>query len=163
MIYCFKKLKKLRLLHIFFLHYGISLVVGGAVIAGLFLLGGGLQICSIMVLLYMYSQPTIIMLRRMKMYEVRAELRSGSYSMCEKIGIAIEAACLKPQLDAITSINMLSTVISIIIFFAVNDLTLCPDETVICFFVACIMIAIISSTLGFVWFDMIRVLKEEAE
>ena len=39
MIYCFKKLRELRLTHIFFLHYSISLLIGGAAIAGLILLG----------------------------------------------------------------------------------------------------------------------------
>ena len=39
MIYCFKKLRELRLTHVFFLHYSISLLIGGAAIAGLILLG----------------------------------------------------------------------------------------------------------------------------
>ncbi len=54
MIYCFKKLRELRLTHIFFLHYSISLLIGGAAIAGLILLGGGLQFYSVVVLCIMY-------------------------------------------------------------------------------------------------------------
>ena len=89
MIYCFKKLRELRLTHIFFLHYSISLLIGGAAIAGLILLGGGLQFYSVVVLCIMYTQPTFFILRRIKMYEVKHELKYGNYSVSEKFGLAI--------------------------------------------------------------------------
>ena len=84
MIYCFKKLRELRLTHVFFLHYSISLLIGGAAIAGLILLGGGLQFYSVVVLCIMYTQPTFFILRRIKMYEVKHELKYGNYSVSEK-------------------------------------------------------------------------------
>lgn len=85
MIYCFKKLRELRLTHIFFLHYSISLLTGGAAIAGLILLGGVLQFYSVVgINVIMYTQPTFFILRRIKMYEVKHELKYGNYSVSEK-------------------------------------------------------------------------------
>lgn len=128
MIYCFKRLKKLKLLHIFFLHYGISLVVGGSVIAGLFWLGGGLQIYSIVVLLNMYNQPAIFMLRRMMVYEIRAELRNESSSLDDKFSFAIEAAFVKPQPDFDFFYNAVVLGGSAVAFFATNGLLLLESK-----------------------------------
>ena len=99
MIYCFKKLRELRLTRIFFLHYSISLTIGGAAIAGLILLGGGLQFYSFVVLCIMYTQPTFFILRRIKMYEARQELKHGTFAPDERINLAIQALHLKPNLD----------------------------------------------------------------
>mgnify|MGYP000513857732 CR=1 FL=1 len=99
MIYCFKKLRELRLTHIFFLHYSISLLIGGAAIAGLILLGGGLQFYSVVVLCIMYTQPTFFILRRIKMYEVKHELKYGNYSVSEKFELAIQSSIVKPSID----------------------------------------------------------------
>lgn len=121
MIYCFIKLRELKLTNIFFLHYSISLIIGGAAIAGLFLLGRGLQIFAIVVLLHMYSQPAIIMLRRMNVYGIRSELRYGSYTQEEKLDIASQALFLKPMPDKVFFYNSIIILISCILFFAGNN------------------------------------------
>lgn len=150
------------MLHIFFLHYGISLVVGGAVIAGIFLLGGGLQICSIMVLLNMYNQPAIIMLRRMDVYEVRAELRSGSYSPCEKIDIAIEASFLKPQLDKIFLFNAIFIGLSVVSFFCVNALLLNLSKITSNLWLGYVCAVIVSFALELAELGIVQLLKGKA-
>lgn len=122
MIYCFKKLRELKLTHIFFLHYAISLIVGGAAIAGLFVLGGGLQFYSVVVLCMMYTQPTFIILRRIKMYEVRRELKHGEYTLDEKISISIQALGLKPGVDKDFIIYVIVTMLLIVLFFPYNEL-----------------------------------------
>lgn len=121
MIYCYKKLRELRLTHIFFLHYSISLIIGGAVIAGLFLFGGGLQIFAIVVLLHMYFQPAIIMLRRMNVYKIRSELQYGSYTCEEKLDIVSQSLFLKPIPDKVFFCNFIIILISCILFFVGNN------------------------------------------
>lgn len=120
MIYCYKKLRELRLTHIFFLHYSISLVIGGAAIAGLFMLGGGLQFYSVVVLCIMYTQPTFFILRRIKMYEVRQELKNGDYSMPEKFELAIQASIMKPGIDKDFIVNVIVTFLFSVCFFFYN-------------------------------------------
>lgn len=120
MIYCYKKLRELLLTHIFFLHYSISLVIGGAAIAGLFMLGGGLQFYSVVVLCIMYTQPTFFILRRIKMYEVRQELKNGDYSMPEKFELAIQASIMKPGIDKDFIVNVIVTFLFSVCFFFYN-------------------------------------------
>jgi len=120
MIYCFKKLRELRLTHIFFLHYSISLFIGGAAIAGLILLGGGLQFYSVVVLCIMYTQPTFFILRRIKMYEVKHELKYGNYSVSEKFGLAIQSSIVKPSIDKDFIINVIVIFLFSVCFFFYN-------------------------------------------
>lgn len=120
MIYCFKKLHELRLTHIFFLHYSISLIIGGLAIAGLFLLGGGLQFYSVVVLCIMYTQPTFFILRRIKMYEVRQELKNGDYTMSERCGLAIQASVMKPGIDTDFIVNAFVILLLSVCFFFYN-------------------------------------------
>ena len=120
MIYCFKKLRELKLTHIFFLHYAISLIVGGAAIAGLFVLGGGLQFYSVVVLCYMYSEPAILMLRRMDTYRVKAELRNDDLLLDEKIEIALEASVFSPTPDLFCVINIVLIIIGFLFFLFIN-------------------------------------------
>lgn len=120
MIYCFKKLRELKLTHIFFLHYAISLIVGGAAIAGLFVLGGGLQFYSVVVLCMMYTQPTFIILRRIKMYEVRHELRNEEYTSGEKLSLAVQASILKPSIDKAFIVNAIVIFSFSVCFFFYN-------------------------------------------
>lgn len=120
MKYCFKKLRELKLTHIFFLHYSISLIVGGAAIAGLFVLGGGLQFYSIVVLCMMYTQPTFIILRRIKMYEVRRELRNEEYTSGDKLSLAVQASMLKPSIDKAFIVNAIVIFSFSVCFFFYN-------------------------------------------
>lgn len=154
------------MLHIFFLHYGTSLVVGGAMIVGLFLLGGGLQICSIVILLNTYSQPAITMLRRMDMYEVRAELRDGSYSPCEKIDLAVEAAIVKPRRDEFFFWRIYLTVTTILTLFFLSGLTIYLSEknvsVWIIYLIVCFIVAVLLFSSVPTEFDAIRELKKRA-
>ena len=131
MIYCFRKLRELRLLHIFLLHYSISLFIGGAAIAGLFVLGEGLQFYSVVVLCIMYTQPTFFILRRIKMYEIKQELRYGGYSMGEKIGLAVQASFMKPTIDKDFIINAIVVVLLIVMFFLYNELMIRTNASVL--------------------------------
>lgn len=130
MVYCFKMLRKLKLLHIFFKHYVISLVIGSVVIAGLFWLGGGLQIYSTVVLCYMYTQPVFIMLRRSYKYEAMAMLRDTPLDNEDKIHMAIKCLLTKPGLDdKYLWCNTFSIVVSILYFFSYNRMLLAIDES----------------------------------
>lgn len=120
MTYCFKKLRELRLTHIFFLHYSISLIIGGAAIAGLILLGGGLQFYSFEVLCIMYTQPTFFILRRIKMYEARQELKNGDYTLAERCELAIQASIMKPGIDTDFIVNAIVILLLSVCFFFYN-------------------------------------------
>ncbi len=128
MIYCFKKLRELRLTRIFFLHYSISLTIGGAAIAGLILLGGGLQFYSFVVLCIMYTQPTFFILRRIKMYEARQELKHGTFAPDERINLAIQALHLKPNLDMNFIIYTIVLLTMIAMFVPYNGLMIVLDN-----------------------------------
>lgn len=120
MIYCFKKMRELRLTHIFFLHCSISLIIGGAVIVGLFLLGGGLQFYSVVVLCIMYTQPTFFILRNMKMYEIKQELKYGEFTPDERIELAIQASIMKPEIDIDFIVNIIVVFLFSVCFFFYN-------------------------------------------
>ena len=128
MLYCFKKLRELKLTHIFFLHYSIALIVGGAAIAGLFVLGGGLQFYSVVVLCIMYTQPAFFILRRIKMYEIRQELKYGEFTPDERIDIAIQAQHFKPTVDTNFIIYTIVILTMIAMFFLYNELMIIFDN-----------------------------------
>ncbi len=124
MIYCYKKLRELKLLHIFVLHYLTAAVIGTLLILFLFWLGNGLELYSAVVLCLMYGQPEYLMLRRMEMYKIRAELRDMDCPPCEKAEIVLPIIfCCRPQPDKFMAVNgavILSAVIEFFLFFGLN-------------------------------------------
>lgn len=156
MIYCFNKMRELRLTHIFFLHYTIALIAGGMVIAALFLLGEGLQFHSFVVLYIMYSQPAILMLRRMDYYEVKSDIKYGDYDIQEKIELSMEAHFCKPSLDKFSVFNILFLVsvihVSILSYWIAVEIN-----------TSTVSIALIAMYLPliYVWSDMIKELVKE--
>ena len=158
MIYCYKKLRELRLTHIFFLHYSVSLLIGGASIAGLFLLGRGLQFFSIVVLCYMYTQPAIFMLRRMDIYEVKHELKYGDYNAYDKVDIALEISILKPGIDKDFVCNVGSSICTFLLLCVSSDFIITLNSPIIGLFSTMLCAPSID-----VWLTTIRELKTERE
>ncbi len=70
----------------------------------------------------MYTQPTFFILRRIKMYEVKHELKYGNYSVSEKFGLAIQSSIVKPSIDKDFIIYTVVILTMIAMFFPYNGL-----------------------------------------
>lgn len=157
MIYCYKKLRELGLTHIFFLCYSIAVLLGAAAIVLLFLLGGGLQIYSVMVLCIMYTQPTIYLLRRMDIYRVRHEIKREDYNLGEKINFAIEASVLTPVIDTDFIFNMAVLATCFMEFWFTNLALGVLDNP----FIIWAATVVNSALAALLWLDIIQSLKEK--
>ena len=68
------------------------------------------------------TQPTFFILRRIKMYEVKHELKYGNYSVSEKFGLAIQSSIVKPSIDKDFIIYTVVILTMIAMFFPYNGL-----------------------------------------
>lgn len=111
MIYCFKKLKAIKKLYVFFVAYACSALIGGGITAWFFYKGGGLQIASIVVLCIVYFEPTFIILRRINLWTIKSRIKYSDMTICEKISYAPTVSAFKPRLDIYCLDNLMFVVV----------------------------------------------------
>lgn len=130
---------------------------------GLFTLGRGLQYYSPVVLCFTYSLPTITILRRIEMYQVKSELTNKALTLEQKIEIAQDAVCLKPIPDKMFLANTVVIFFSVCLFFVYNEVVLSFAENGASLSLTAIVPAMVFASVAPLEAFMIHQLKPEKE